>query len=163
MISIIAALGCNNVIGTNNSLPWSLPADLRHFKILTKNKPIIMGSKTFESIGMALPQRDNIVLTRDAKYTAPGCKIATSIEHAVSLAKQSEMGDEIMICGGASVYKQFLPMTDRMYLTFIDNDFEGDTYFPEFDKTEWRALERKDHKADEKNLYDYFFLILEKI
>lgn len=165
-ISIIAALGKNNVIGSNNSLPWNLPADMEHFKELTKNKPIIMGSKTFESIGRALPKRDNIVLTKDTKYKAPGCKLANSIEQALEFARDGEMGKEsgeIMICGGASIYKQFLPLADKMYLTYIEADFTGDTFFPEFDQTKWQEVEREDHKADEHNLYDYFFITLKKI
>lgn len=165
IISAIVALGKNNVIGRNNALPWNLPADLRHFKELTKGKPIIMGSKTFESIGKALPQRDNIVLTMDSDYKAPGCKLANSLQQALQLAEQSEMGKasgEAMICGGASVYRQLLPLTNRMYLTFIEHDFEGDTYFPEFDKTEWQETERKAHKADTQNPYDYCFITLER-
>lgn len=164
-ISIIAALGKQNVIGANNSLPWNLPADMEHFKELTKNKPIIMGSKTFESIGKALPQRDNIVLTRDPAYKAPGCKLALSIEQALEIAREGEMGKksgEVMICGGASVYKQYLPMADKMYLTFIEHDFDGDSYFPEFSKTEWKEVERESHRAEGPNSYDYSFVTLEK-
>jgi len=165
MISIIAALGRHNVIGANNALPWNLPADMEHFKELTKDKPIIMGSKTFESIGKALPQRDNIVLTKDPDYKAPGCKLADSIEKAVELASEGEMGKksgEIMICGGASVYGQYLPIADKMYLTFIEHDFDGDSYFPEFDKEEWKETGRESHKAEGLNPYDYSFVILER-
>lgn len=166
IISIIAALGKNNCIGKNNSLPWNLPADLQHFKDLTKGKPIVMGSRTFESIGKPLPQRENIVLTKDPAYQAPGCKITHSIEQAIQLAEQSEMGrvsGEVMICGGESVYKQFLTVARRMYLTFIDGDFDGDAYFPEFDKTEWKETQREAHQADEQNPYDYTFVIFEKV
>ncbi|NQU82443.1 MAG: dihydrofolate reductase [Parcubacteria group bacterium] len=165
IISIIAAIGNNNIIGANNSLPWNLPADMQHFQEFTRNKPIIMGLKTFESIGKPLPQRDNIILTRDADYKAPGCKLANSINHAIELAKQCEMGKtsgEVMICGGASVYKQFLPLADKMYLTYIDADFTGDTFFPDFDKSIWKETERQDNKADDINPYDYSFITLEK-
>lgn len=163
IISIIAALGRNNVIGNRNGLPWHLPADLQHFKELTKGKPIIMGSKTFESIGKPLPQRDNIVLTRDSDYKAEGCKIARSLDEALQLAEQGELGKasgEVMICGGESVYKQFLPLAQRMYLTFIDGDFEGDAYFPEFDKTEWKEVAKENRQADIHNPYNYSFVVL---
>jgi len=166
IISIIAALGRHNIIGANNALPWNLPADMEHFKELTKNKPIIMGSKTFESIGMALPKRDNIILTRDPEYNAPDCKLADSIEKALELASEGEMGKksgEIMICGGASVYEQYLPMADKMYLTFIEHDFDGDSYFPEFNKTEWKETKKESHKAEGLNSYDYSFITLEKM
>lgn len=161
IISIIAAVGRNNCIGQNNALPWNLPADLQHFRNLTKGKPIIMGSRTFESIGRPLPQRDNIVLTRDPNYSPEGCKVAHSLEEALRLAREGEMGKkscEVMICGGASVYKQFLPLAQRMYLTFIDSEFEGDAYFPDFNKTDWKETQREAHQADEQNPYNYSFV-----
>jgi len=164
-ISIIAAIDKNNCIGSNNALPWSLPADMKRFKTLTKGKPIIMGSKTFESIGIALPHRDNIILTRNKDYIAPDCKITNSIEQALDIARKSEMiknTGEIMICGGASIYKQFLTMAHKMYLTFIDHSFDGDAYFPEFSKDEWREIEKEICKADDVNQYNYSFVTLEK-
>ncbi len=165
IISIIAAVGNNRVIGNKNRLPWDLPADMEHFRKLTKGKPIIMGSLTFESIGKALPGRDNIVLTKDSNYKAPGCKIAHSLEEALLLAENSpfcKKTKEVMICGGASVYKQYLPRADRMYLTVIKGDFEGDSFFPEFDTKEWEEKEKTSFKADENNPYRYSFLTLER-
>jgi len=165
VISIIAAIGNNRVIGNKNRLPWNLSADMEHFRKLTKGKPIIMGSLTFESIGKALPGRDNIVLTRDPDYKAPGCKIAYSLQEALLLAENSPLGKrtkEVMICGGVSIYKQYLPRTDRMYLTTIEGDFEGDAFFPEFNMKEWEEKERISYEADENNPYRYSFLTLER-
>jgi len=165
IISIIAAIGNNNVIGNKNSLPWSLPADMEHFKELTLGKPIIMGSNTFESIGKPLFNRDNIVLAKDINYQASGCKIAQTLEQAIALAEESSFekkNKEVMICGGASVYAQFLPKADRMYLTFIYSDFEGDSFFPDFNKEEWEEKEKITHEPDEKNSYKYSFLTLER-
>ncbi len=165
IISIIVAIGNNSVIGYKNCLPWDLPADMKHFRDLTINKPVIMGSLTFESIGKALPKRDNIVLTRDSKYKAPGCKIAHSLEEAISLAKESSLGkesNEVMICGGRSIYKQYLPMTDRLYLTVIEGDFKGDSFFPALNKNEWMEKEKVSMSPDKKNPYKYSFLILER-
>ena len=159
IISIIAAVADNMVIGNNNSLPWNLPADLDYFKKNTLNKPVIMGAKTFESIGKVLPDRKNIILSFDIDYKAEGCIVATSIESALKEVGENE---EVMIAGGASVYKQFLPLANKLYLTFIHHDFDGDTYFPEFDIKQWKEIKRIDNKADEKNPYSYSFVILEK-
>lgn len=157
-ISIIAAVSRNNVIGHKNALPWHLPEDMKYFQKITMGKPVIMGGKTFESIGKALPKRTNIILSKDEKYKASGCVIAHSIEEALKIA--SKENKEIMIIGGESTYKQFLPLANKMYLTFIDADFKGDTYFPEYNKKEWKEIERTDHLADEKNLYPYSFVVL---
>ena len=165
IISIIAAIGNNRVIGNKNRLPWDLPADMEHFRKLTIGKPVIMGSLTFESIGKPLPERENIVLTRDPNYKAPGCKIALSLDEALLLAENSPLGKknkEVMICGGASIYKQYLPRADRMYLTIIESDFEGDAFFPEFNAEEWKEKERITCSADENNPYKYSFLTLER-
>ena len=165
IISIIAALGNNRVIGNKNALPWDLPADMEHFRELTIGKPIIMGQNTFESVGKALSGRYNIVLTRDYNYTTKGCQIAYSLDQAVKLAEKSEMGqksNEVMICGGASVYAQYLPRADKMYLTFIDGDFQGDVFFPEFSKTEWKEVKRNCFGPDEKNQYAYCFVTFKK-
>lgn len=165
IISIIAAVGHNRVIGHKNALLWQLPADLDYFKKRTLAKPIVMGVKTFESIGRALPGRFHIVLAQATDYSAPGCKIATSIPEAVAIAEQSEMGqksNELMVCGGQSVYCQFLPLASRMYLTFVEGDFEADTYFPEFDLNEWREVERTFRPADQQNPYDLNFVIFER-
>lgn len=159
IISIIAAVADNMVIGDKNSLPWNLPADMKYFKKTTLGKPIIMGAKTFESIGKALPGRKNIVLSFDKDYKAEGCIIATSIEQALEEVEENE---EVMIAGGASVYKQFLPLANRLYLTFIHHDFKGDAYFPKFDINQWKEIKRIDNEADEKNIYSYSFVVLER-
>ena len=161
MISIIAAIGNNNIIGIKNSLPWRLPADLKYFKNMTLGKPIVMGLKTFESVGgKPLPGRKNIILSNDKNYKAPKeCIIARSIEELLKITYNDK---EVMICGGASVYKQFLPIADRLYLTFIHHSFDGDIYFPEFDINQWKEIKRIDNKADDKNPYDYSFVIFER-
>ena len=159
IISIIAAVADNMVIGNKNSLPWKLPADMEYFKKNTLGKTIIMGAKTFESIGKALPNRKNIILSYDKNYKAERCIMVTSIEEALKEVREDE---EVMIAGGASVYKQFLPLANRLYLTFIHHDFEGDVYFPKFDINEWKEIKRIDNQSDEKNLYSYSFVILER-
>lgn len=159
-ISLIAAMAHNRVIGKDNQMPWHMPADLKHFKATTLGKPVIMGRKTFESIGRALPGRQNIVVTRDASFEAPGCDIAHSLEAAVSLA-----GDvaEIIIMGGGQLYQAALPMANRMYLTFIDLSTEGDAHFPAWDSEEWVIVDRETHSHDDKNPYDYSFVKLERV
>jgi len=159
LISIIAALGKNNVIGKDNKIPWHLPADFLYFKKMTLGKPIIMGEKTFESIGKALPDRKNIILSQDKNYNAPGCVMADSIEAALAAAGEAP---EVMICGGASVYQQFLPKAKKLYLTYIDHEFQGDTFFPEFDIKEWKEISRENHAKDAKNPHGYSFVVLER-
>ncbi|MDO8436032.1 MAG: dihydrofolate reductase [bacterium] len=161
LISIIVAIGNNQVIGIKNSLPWNLPADMEHFRSLTVGKPIIMGQKTFESIGKALPLRTNIILTLDKSFHAPNCITAYSIDEALQIA-QNTGAKEVMICGGVSIYKQFLPLAGRLYLTFIDGNFEGDAYFPEFDYNEWEEVERVSNEPDKNNAYRYSFVVLQK-
>jgi dihydrofolate reductase len=162
MISIIVAIGNKNVIGVKNSLPWKLPADLKYFKENTLNKTIVMGLKTFESVGgRPLPGRKNIILNNSEDYKAPErCIVARSIENLLEITKNES---EVMICGGASVYKQFLPLADRLYITFVHGDFEGDTFFPEFNLNEWKEIKRIDNKADERNGCDYSFVIFERL
>ncbi len=160
-ISIISALAENRVIGNKNALPWHLPADFKYFKETTLNKPIVMGLNTFKSIGAKpLPNRKNIILNDDLDYIPPdGCFVAHSIDELLEMVKDE---NEVMICGGASVYRQFLPLADKLYLTYIHQNFEGDTSFPEFDINNWEEISRKDHESDEKNLYRYSFVILER-
>ncbi len=160
-ISLIAAVLKNRVIGKKNKLPWHLPADFAHFKKLTMGHPVIMGKNTFLSIGKPLPNRTNIVLVNDG-FTAEGCLIARSLDDALALAKKSTGGEEIFIIGGASVYAQFLPRANRLYLTFIDAGFDGDAYFPEWNKNEWREASREPHAPDEKNPYAYTFVTFER-
>lgn len=156
IISLIAAMGKNRVIGKDNSLPWKLPADMKRFRELTLGKSVMMGRKTFESIGKPLPNRTNIILTRDKNYKAEGCVVVHSAEEALKAAKGS---GEIMIAGGEQIFKEFLEKADRMYLTFIDKDFDGDAYFPEYSKDEWKETKREEHKND----YKYTFVDLERI
>jgi len=159
VISIISAMAPNRVIGRNNKLPWHLPADLQHFKQITMGKPMIMGRKTWESLPGLLPGRPHIVLTRDAGYTAEGAKVAHSLEQALHFADAST---EVMIVGGANLYTQALSIAQRLYLTEIDVDVDGDTWFPEFDRKQWREIDREEHGADERNTSDYRFITLEK-
>ena len=156
-ISLIAAVGKNLVIGNENKLIWKIPNDMKRFRELTSGKSIIMGRKTFESIGKPLPNRINIIITRDKNYKAGGCVVVNSSEDALNAAKGSE---EIMIIGGGQTYKEFLPMAEKMYLTFIDADFEGDSYFPEYNKSEWKEIFREEHTYD--NLR-YSFVDLKRI
>ena len=158
-ISIIVAMDRNGVIGKDGSLPWYLSSDLKHFKKITMGKPIVMGRKTHESIGRPLPGRENVVITSDKEYQAPGCTVLNSIECVFAKFRHI---DEIMIMGGADLYKQLLAGADRIYLTEVHADLEGDTYFPEFDRESWEEIERYDFRADEKNEYDYSFVILER-
>src|SRR3989338_1455338 len=142
IISLIAAMGRRRVIGKGNSLPWKLPADMERFKKLTSGKPVIMGRKTFESIGKPLLNRKNIILTRDKTYKAEGCIVVHASQDALKAANGAP---EAVVIGGAQIYKEFLPMANRMYLTFIDEDFEGDAYFPEFDTNEWKETSKEEH------------------
>ena len=159
IISFVVAMGKNKVIGKNNSLPWTMPADMKHFKDLTSGKPVIMGRKTFESIGKPLPKRINIIITRDKDYDAQNCTVVHSIDEALEAAKNAT---EVMVIGGAQIYKEFLPKANRMYLTIIDADFQGDTYFPKYDVTEWEETAYEEHEKDAENPYDYAFITLER-
>jgi len=146
-------------IGKNGKIPWHLPADMKHFKELTTGKPIIMGWKTFQSIGKPLPERKNIVLTEDASFRAENVMAVRSIEEALAAAESAE---EVMIIGGGATYRQFLPLAKRMYLTRVQGVFDADTFFPTFDAAEWKEVEREEHPADEKNQFAFTFLTLEK-
>ncbi len=159
IISIIAGMDKNRLIGQDNRLPWKLPADMKHFRRMTLGKPVLMGRKTFESIGKFLPKRTNIILTHDREYHAEGCVVTHCIEEALVAAKNHE---EIMIIGGASIYALFLPRADRLYLTLIHHCFEGKVYFPAFNLADWQEVKRIDCQADEKNPYSYSFLFLHR-
>ncbi len=162
IVNAIVAVAKNNVMGKDGDIPWYLPADLKYFKATTLNHHIIMGRKTFESIGRPLPKRTNVVITRQMYYTASSCIICHSVEEA--LEKAHDNGEEeVFIIGGAEIYKATMPYWDRLYLTEVDADIEGDTYFPNIDETEWKVVVNDPHQADEKNEYDYTFKILEKI
>jgi len=159
IISLIVAMDQNRIIGLNYTLPWRLPADLKYFKAITMGKPIIMGRKTHDSIGRALPGRENVVLSREAGYQAQGCTVLGSLEEVYQRFAGT---DEIMIMGGADLYAQTLDKAQRIYLTEVHAEVEGDTYFPEFDREAWEENKRQDFKKDEKNQYDYSFVILER-
>ena len=158
-VSLIAALARNRVIGRNNRLPWRLSADLKHFKALTMGKSIVMGRKTFESIGRPLPGRTNIVLTRDTGFRAPGCIVVHSIDEALQAAAGQE---EVMVMGGADLYRQLLPRADRLYLTEVKAEVAGDAWFPDFEAADWREQERVSCQADADNEYDYDFVVWDR-
>ena len=149
----------NRVIGKDNDLPWNMPADLKRYRSMTLGKPNIMGRKTHEAIGRVLPKRLNIVVTRDKNYKAEGCVVVHSVEEALKATRDAE---EVMVLGGAEIFKMFLDKVNRMYLTYIDGEFEGDTFFPEFDESEWKETLREEHKADSENPYDYVYVNLER-
>lgn len=160
MISIIVAASRNNVIGRNGLLPWKLSDDLRHFKATTLGKPVIMGRKTWESIGRPLPGRQNIVITRQRGFVAKGCDVAASVDAAIALAGQV---DEIMVIGGTQVYEAFLPRAERLYVTRVHAVVEGDAFFPAIDEDRWKLLTDELHWADEKNDHAFSFRIYERV
>lgn len=157
--SIIVAKADNNVIGKNNSLIWHMPADLRHFKSKTMGHYIIMGRKTFESMDKPLPGRTSIVVTRNKDYRAEGCLIVHHVQEAFDIAEANKQ-KEVFILGGAQIYDITLDAADKIYLTEIKATLEGDTFFPEIDKSKWREVRREEHEADEKNPYPYAFVDL---
>lgn len=159
MISIIAAVADNGIIGRDNTLPWHLPQDLRHFKSVTMGHPVIMGRKNYEDIGKPLPGRLNIVISRDKSFFAQGCVMAHSIEEAISAADTNE---EVFVIGGAQIYRLFLPLVNKMYITEVHTEAKGDIRFPDFDKALWKTVSREDHKADNNNPYDYSFVVYER-
>jgi len=164
-LALVWAMARNRVIGRNNALPWHLPEDLKFFKRVTMGKPIIMGRKTWESIGRPLPGRCNIVISRNQDFKADGIEAVSSLQQAISLAEQISLRDgvdEVCVIGGAEIYDQALPLADRLYLTQVHADVEGDTFFPEFDLSQWQEVEREDFSASSANPYDYSFLVLEK-
>lgn len=160
-ISLIVAMDRNRVIGNKNQLPWHLPADLKHFKELTMGKPIIMGRKTFESIGKPLPGRRNLIVSTQQDYQVNGCEVFSSLVSAIEAAQKDQ--HEIMIIGGATIFAQALPLASRLYLTIIDHEFTGDTFFPVWVKTEWQEIKREQHAPDEKNVYRYSFVDLKRV
>lgn len=157
IISLIAAVAQNNVIGNKGQIPWHLPADFAYFKEKTMGHTIIMGQTTFESIGRPLPGRTNIILTLDKTFTADGCTVVYSIPEALDIAEKN--GEtEVFFIGGASIYKQTLNLADKLYITEVQHSFEGDTYFPDIDKTIWHETNRQKVLADDKNKYDFDFV-----
>jgi dihydrofolate reductase len=152
MITIIVATSKNKVIGDSNSLIWHLPADLKRFKELTTGNPIVMGRKTYESIGRPLPNRRNIIITRDVKYDVEGCEVVNSLEEALMICN-----NDCFIIGGGEIYRQSMSIADKIYLTLVHEDFEGDTEFPEIG-SEWKMVTSQDFEPDEKNKHKYSFI-----
>lgn len=158
-ISLVVAVAANGVIGQGDRLPWHLPADLRHFRTLTLGKPIVMGRRTYLSLGRPLPERCNIVLTRQTAFRAPGCEVVHSVSAVLAAAADAR---ELMVIGGADVYRQFLPMASRIYLTEVRAEFPGDTHFPDFRREHWVEVAREAHLADDRNPVSFDFVTLER-
>lgn len=167
-VSIVVAVAENGAIGKDNQLLWRLPDDLKYFKSITMGKPIVMGRKTFESIGKPLPGRENIVISRQSALDIPGCTVVNSIEAAVAhvgaqhAAHLQHEPAEIMIIGGADIYRQALPITQQIYLTRVHATFDGDVFFPELAADQWRETHREEHAADERHAYPFTFITLER-
>ena len=161
-LALIVAAAENDVIGRDNKLPWHLPEDLGYFKRVTMGKPIVMGRKTFESIGRPLPGRSNLVIRRNPDWQAEGVRTLPTVEAALALAREIALIDgaeELMVIGGAEIYAAALPLADRIYLTRVHAEVAGDAHLPEIDWAEWRELARERHSAGESNPYDYSFVI----
>lgn len=159
MIAMIVAVAANGVIGKDNRLPWHLPEDLRYFKRVTMGKPLVMGRRTFESIGRPLPGRPNVVVTRNAAWTAEGVHVARSLEDGVALAEKLAGGGEAMVIGGAEIFNAAAGLARRLYYTEIGRDYDGDAFFPKPDPASWREVWREEHDGDPS----YAFLVLEKL
>ena len=158
-VSLVAALDRNGLIGAGQRLPWRLPADLRRFRSITMGHPIVMGRGTWESLGRPLPGRENIVVSSTLELDTPGCTVVRSVEAGLLAASRAA---EALVIGGAAVFAQTLGRAQRMYLTRIDAEFEGDTFFPRFDATRWHEVEREDHAPDPENPWPYSFTVLER-
>ncbi len=162
IISQIVAISQNRVIGKDNHLPWHMPDDLAYFFRMTRERYIIIGRKNYEANGKALPNRINIVVTRKKDYIAPGCIVLYNINDAINYAR--ERGEEeVFISGGSEIYKATLEITDRIYLTLIDTEVEGDVFYPELDMRKWQVVSAEKHKADLRNKYDYTYFVFERI
>ena len=158
-LSIVVAMDDNRLIGKDNGLPWYLPADLAYFKKITTGNSILMGRKTYESIGRALPNRRNIVITRNSETSFSGCEVVDSIDAALSITKND---NEVMVIGGASLCEQLLPEVTRLYITKIEGKFKGDIFFPEYDKNKWYQVSCESHQPDAINKFVYHFVIMER-
>jgi dihydrofolate reductase len=159
LVSLLVAVADNGVIGRGNHLPWYLPDDLKRFKALTMGKPILMGRRTFESIGRPLPGRTNLVLTRSREWSSPGAAVVHSFDEAIARAGAVA---ELVVVGGAEVYRLALPQARRIYLTRVRSRAEGDTVFPTLDEEKWREVAREEHPADERHAYSMSFCVLER-
>ena len=160
MISIIVAVAKNGVIGDKNTLLWHIREDMVHFRTLTSGHPVIMGRKTYDSIGRPLPKRTNVVITRDTELQIEGCTMAHSLTEAVEMFDSSE---EVFIIGGAQIYNQAMPLADRLYLTIIDKEYEGDSSFPEIDYNSWRQISCEKFERGEAFEYPFSFITLERV
>ena len=158
-LSIIVAMGKNRVIGKNGMLPWHISSDLKNFKKITMGKPILMGRKTYESIGRPLPGRENIILTKNKNYFAEGCIVKNTIDEVFLYCQKVP---ELMIMGGAALYEQTLYEAKRIYITEVNATTDGDVFFPEFDRNEWVEISRNSFEASENDDFDYIFKILER-
>jgi len=161
MVTIMAAIAANNALGKDNQLIWHLPADLKRFKKTTLNHAVIVGRKTYESLGKPLPNRTNIVITRDKNYQVEGCVIVNSLKEALKAALKVD--ENPFILGGAEIYKQAMQFADILDITFVHHQFEADVFFPEIDKNIWKETSSENFKADENNKYDYSFVTFERI
>lgn len=168
-IALIVAMTRNRVIGKDNKMPWHLPEDLKYFKRVTLNKPVVMGRNTFESIGKPLPQRTNIIVSRNADYKVAGAIVVPSVEQALQMVAdlyqtiEAPEDSEVMIIGGAQIYAQTLPLAQRLYLTEIEAEIDGDASFPAFDRSGWQETAREEHPATPDNPYPYNFLVLDRL
>jgi dihydrofolate reductase len=158
-VSLIVAMAKNRVIGAGTKIPWHLPNELQLFKRLTMGHPIVMGRRTYESIGRLLPGRTTVIVTHQDDYHVPGAIVAHSIPEALAAC---ERDDEVFVIGGAALFRETLPLAHRIYLTVVDAEPEGDTFMPEFDATQWREIELRSFEADEKHAHAYRFAVLER-
>ncbi len=158
-ISLIVAVSTNNVIGVRGELPWHISEDLRRFRKLTTGKPMVMGRKTFDSIGQPLPERRNIVITRDPEFTAPGCDIVASPDAAIELVGEAA---DVMVIGGSQIYAAFLPRARRIYLTRIHAHIDGDTYFEKLDEADWKLVACEEHAANEERRHGFAFMTYDR-
>lgn len=163
IISLIAAIGKNRELGFGNKLPWSLPDDLKRFKEITRGHPVIMGRKTFESIGKPLADRRNIVITHDKNYLPHGVDVVHSLEEAIKLSRATLDTDEVFVVGGGETYNLALPYANKMYLTHVETGVLSDAFFPEFDLNEWKISNEEFHPKDDKHLYDFTYKVYEKL
>lgn len=163
IISMIFAMDQNRLIGKNNDLPWHIPDDMAYFKRTTEGHSVLMGRKTYESFGSKpLPRRQNIIMTQNRQFTADGCAVIHTVEEALKLISETK-DEEFFIIGGSEIYKLFMPHADRLYITHIEAAFEGDAYFPDYNEAEWKEIRRVKGVKDEKNPYDYYYTVYERV
>lgn len=164
-IALIAAMTRNRVIGRANAIPWKLPSEQQYFRSVTLGHTVITGRKNYESMGRALPLRNNVILTRDRTYTAAGCVTVHSVEEAISRFGMREGGDDspLFVIGGEQIYKLFMPLADLLYITILDSEMEGDSFFPEFDRSEWQEISRRKGTTDEQNPHEYEYYVYRRL